>query len=414
MNESLPGEVSVTPIMMLLSLVFLGWMFTSLVAWGWGITRLFQGGTLLRFEPRPRLSATLSDILLAIGVFGLTGALAAPLLLSRNATGPDAQSAATASVEDGSEQATEEEGAEESTIDDSSSDVGASKTEGLENVGENGIASDSTSSDSTVTEAAAREEGQETIELDPAALVPALLLQALATSVASLVALAWIRLRGFPLGWYGFLPRRWDVFVGLAGVVMVLPPTYVIQSTLIFFIEYSHPLIDVLSDRQSWDVVLAMVVCSSVVAPLTEEFFFRGLIQGWLQRLGRIGQDRQRGPIVATLVSESAENAGSLETGAEYDGESPSTVQVGQVEEAGEPSGVSTIRDGKEVPYWPIVVTSLLFALAHFGQGPAPVSLFFLSLGLGYLYRQTGRIWAGVFVHMFLNGLTTMMTLLVA
>jgi membrane protease YdiL (CAAX protease family) len=56
--------------------------------------------------------------------------------------------------------------------------------------------------------------------------------------------------------------------------------------------------------------------------------------------------------------------------------------------------------------WWPIGVASLVFALMHLGQGAAPIPLFVLSLGLGYLYRQTGNITAPVVVHMVLNGLT--------
>jgi membrane protease YdiL (CAAX protease family) len=61
--------------------------------------------------------------------------------------------------------------------------------------------------------------------------------------------------------------------------------------------------------------------------------------------------------------------------------------------------------------YWPGVLTSLLFALVHLGQGPAPISLFFLALGIAYLYRQTGSIWPGIIVHFTLNALSTTMAI---
>jgi membrane protease YdiL (CAAX protease family) len=55
------------------------------------------------------------------------------------------------------------------------------------------------------------------------------------------------------------------------------------------------------------------------------------------------------------------------------------------------------------------LISSLLFALLHVGQGPAPIPLFFLALVLGYLYHQTHRIWPGLIVHAGLNGLTAAM-----
>ena len=53
--------------------------------------------------------------------------------------------------------------------------------------------------------------------------------------------------------------------------------------------------------------------------------------------------------------------------------------------------------------YWPIFVSSLCFALVHWGQGLAPIPLFILALGLGYLFRQTGSLIACITVHFLLN-----------
>ena len=39
----------------------------------------------------------------------------------------------------------------------------------------------------------------------------------------------------------------------------------------------------------------------------------------------------------------------------------------------------------------------------HLGSGPDVIPLFFLALGLGYLYRQTHSIWPGFIVHTLLN-----------
>ena len=45
----------------------------------------------------------------------------------------------------------------------------------------------------------------------------------------------------------------------------------------------------------------------------------------------------------------------------------------------------------------------MLFALAHLGQGANPISLFFLAIGLGYLYQRTHRIVPCIMVHMLFN-----------
>jgi membrane protease YdiL (CAAX protease family) len=56
--------------------------------------------------------------------------------------------------------------------------------------------------------------------------------------------------------------------------------------------------------------------------------------------------------------------------------------------------------------FWPVIISSFIFAIMHVGQGAAPVPLFFLALALGYLYRRTGSITIPLIVHMVLNGLT--------
>ena len=64
------------------------------------------------------------------------------------------------------------------------------------------------------------------------------------------------------------------------------------------------------------------------------------------------------------------------------------------------------------VSYWPLIAASLIFALMHLGQGAAPIPLFLLSVGLGYLYRQTGSLIPCIVLHMILNSITLLATLL--
>jgi membrane protease YdiL (CAAX protease family) len=52
---------------------------------------------------------------------------------------------------------------------------------------------------------------------------------------------------------------------------------------------------------------------------------------------------------------------------------------------------------------WPILMSSLLFAAAHSAHGPDPIPLFFLALGLGFVYSRTHRILPCVVVHGLLN-----------
>ncbi|MFK8110782.1 MAG: lysostaphin resistance A-like protein [Rubripirellula sp.] len=174
---------------------------------------------------------------------------------------------------------------------------------------------------------------------------------------AALLTLTWLHLFAKnPLPRLGLKPSGKQIKLGLKASVMLLPPVLVISAVVSWFVPYAHPILDVLADMTSvWQFVV-LFVATAIVTPFVEEFLFRVLMQGGLQAFA----DR---------------------------------------------FGV-TDASWKPVAWWPVVVTSVVFAMLHFGQGAAPIPLFFLSLGLGFLYRQTGNITAPIVIHVVLNGLT--------
>jgi len=58
---------------------------------------------------------------------------------------------------------------------------------------------------------------------------------------------------------------------------------------------------------------------------------------------------------------------------------------------------------------WPIVASSALFAAMHLGHGFDPIPLFFLALGLGYLYYRTHRIIPCIAMHALFNAFSLAM-----
>ena len=189
-----------------------------------------------------------------------------------------------------------------------------------------------------------------------------IMLHSVATLLATLSMIGLLAWRSAaPWRDLGLRPRLAFIRLGAWAALLILPPVTILMRLMTLVIEYEHPVLDQLQAAPSAASVVALFVSTVLIAPLTEEFGFRVLLQGSLQRLAD-----------------------------------------------GAPDDASNWRPRA---LWPIVVTSGLFAGMHWGQGPAPVPLFFLACGLGYLYRQTGSMMPPLVVHMILNGITVIVTI---
>jgi len=146
---------------------------------------------------------------------------------------------------------------------------------------------------------------------------------------------------------------------GLVGALWYLPPVAIISLMVSWFVPYEHAVLDtlqVLTEESMPLGFLALFLATGLITPWVEEFMFRVLLQGGLQ---------------------------------------------GMLDRSPSQSLTSEVRKG--ISWLPVILTSVLFALMHVGQGAAPIPLFFLSMGLGYLYRQTGSIVPPLVVHAVLN-----------
>ena len=188
----------------------------------------------------------------------------------------------------------------------------------------------------------------------------------LAGSIAFFVALSFAvfaqRDRRSAVAELGLHATRKSVSQGLWGSLWFLPPVLLISFLISQLIRYEHPVLETLkavAADPSPAGFLLLFAATAVITPVVEEFMFRVLLQGGLQGMfDRVVEDAN-----------------------------------------GNPSWRAT-------SWIPIIMTSVLFAAMHIGQGGAPIALFFLSIGLGYLYRQTGSIVPPLIVHMVLNATT--------
>lgn len=185
----------------------------------------------------------------------------------------------------------------------------------------------------------------------PAVVFDQIATHAVAMSAATSLGIAYLLLRGAAPESLGFGVESWRQDLGLAAIAfgLILAPLLATAGLLDRLVPYEHPVIDFLHAHDGLQAILLVALSAVVVAPVAEEFFFRRVLQGWLERdLG--------GPIA-------------------------------------------------------IAVSALAFGLAHMGQGLAWMPLVLFGLVAGYLARQTGSIVPGILLHALFNAASLLLVL---
>jgi len=245
------------------------------------------------------------------------------------------------------------------------------------------------------------------------------------------MSVIWLRLRhavsAIDMGWAGGHAGE-DTRVGLAGYVMLVAPVFTLQHALTVWmgLETKHPLVELLIDFPDPVFFVLSTFAAVLIAPLVEEYFFRVYLQGWMENLaimwsnrwqsGLTAETRRRGavvgpflPVTAEILAGDAVDSPPMPVDPLPDASLVATEPGGSVEPLStlqnavyEAESLRELRPGPV--WWPIVVSSLLFALAHYSHGPDPIPLFFLAMGLGYIYQRTHRVWPCILIHMLVNG----------
>ena len=243
---------------------------------------------------------------------------------------------------------------------------------------------------------------------------------ATANLLTMLLAVAWLVGRcGARWSDFGLASdRAWqDIVLGIVGFVAVSLPVYALQFLLSHLSSRQHPIIETLGRQPDNWLFLLSGLSAVAVAPVAEEFFFRVLLQGWLESLGEApqfdgGTGEAGAPVLADNQPPAAADVPAADVPAAVLPER--SVVFGDAFRSPATDDVSRSRPLRTQPNQPwdtaaIGITSLVFALLHLGQGWAPVPLFFLSLALGWLYQRTHRLLPSLVVHVCLNGCSLLM-----
>lgn len=236
---------------------------------------------------------------------------------------------------------------------------------------------------------------------------------------------------------------RRDVQLGATAFLMLAPPMYLVQIALTQVWEYEHPVQDLLEQQTSLSMLAVTLITAVGVAPFAEEIFFRVLLQGWLENVSALARkslgltfrgyyveadELQRDwraammgdrtgvaftdpviaadapPIEAVVVPSKFPptpiDAANPYASPQFETAPPRPVVEAELISEAAPARIFTPG------YVPIVLSAAIFAFMHLGQGPAPIPLFFLAIGLGYLYRQTHRATPSIVVHLLINSVS--------
>ncbi len=203
-----------------------------------------------------------------------------------------------------------------------------------------------------------------------------------------------------------------DIGIGCLATLASFVPIYLVQLTLVVSLDIKtkHPLVEQVEGDQSISMMVLAVAMAVIAAPLFEEFTFRCLFQGWLEKC----EDQATGfaatrrePPVDELLDGGYDNLDESELPLP-EGAVHADLLASQIDETEDPTDEETPPTSGWIPalphgWTPILISGVAFGLAHVGHGVAPISLILFGIVLGYLYQRTHRLLPCIAAHMLFN-----------
>lgn len=191
-----------------------------------------------------------------------------------------------------------------------------------------------------------------------------------------------------------------DLLLAVRAFVFYAPPLLIVMAAATHYsdVPYEHPVIE--ETKKDSSKLVSAIIMAVLCAPITEEFGFRGLLQGFLESLS-LGRLSLRKFFRGQNLGEAKSEAVSI-TPSEVHETSPDQNPFALPIQ--DPPLTQTYSSTNRIPVWPIFVAGTLFGLAHFSYGVSWIPLCLFGFVLGGLYRATNRIWPCIFLHALFNG----------
>ena len=178
---------------------------------------------------------------------------------------------------------------------------------------------------------------------------------------------------GFRVGGWSIAHAASDLTLALHVGLVVIPLIYLLHLGVSQLpgMEYEHPFIKLLLDSEDIGLWVTLTFSAIIVAPITEEFFFREILQGGLERF-----------------FSARPRLDALPGGVESEQPVPASVR------------------SRLLAHVPIGISSLCFGLAHASHGGGWIALVMFAAILGYLYHATHRLLPCILLHMLFNAIS--------
>jgi membrane protease YdiL (CAAX protease family) len=214
-----------------------------------------------------------------------------------------------------------------------------------------------------------------------------------------------------------------DLLAGLQCFLMVTPPLFLFNAILVQFTEipYEHPIQKML-EQYPWLLGIAFWQ-ASIVAPISEEFAFRTLLVGWFESIHYSGNKFSAWMFGLQESKPNLDAQDHIDVSSPKGAATPIAVPsnpyvspaVGPYAfEPLDPPAVSIASSAQESanskplvpPWWPAILSGMLFGLAHFSYGVSWVNLILFGIVLGRLYQIRQSLIPVILVHMLFNSLS--------
>jgi membrane protease YdiL (CAAX protease family) len=212
---------------------------------------------------------------------------------------------------------------------------------------------------------------------------------------------------------FGWHPNRFgvDVLIGVWLLFMTMPPMFLMTGVVngISGVKYEHPVIDTMREYP-W--MLGIVAFQAViVAPISEEFFFRSMLIGWFESI-HFGKSFEAFLTGWSPTKERIEPLDSTEQFVLPDASQQEKTDpyLPTVANAGVgdtfPQGARCEEPcGYTPPWWPSIVSAILFGVPHFSYGLSWIPLIVFGIILGRIYQWRQSLVSCIAIHMLFNAI---------